>query len=69
MSETKHAHASKSTKFAPATLQEARSLQDSRGDLTPAYVHWFTENALPREVATAYAERMDEYNAALKEKK
>jgi hypothetical protein len=32
-------------------------------------VHWFTENALPREVATAYAERMDEYNAALKEKK
>lgn len=49
----------------PATPEEAaEQLQDERGDLTPDYVKWIKEHALPHEVAAIYAGREKELEAA-----
>jgi hypothetical protein len=67
--EAHEAHAKKAAPPKPDYDQAALHLQDSRGDLTPAFVHWMHENAKPHELTTRYAGRSEEFDAALKAKK
>lgn len=69
MSAEKHEDKPSKKKFVPVDVDDAKKLQDARGDMTPAFVHWLNDNAHSHEISTQYAGREVEYAEALKSKK